>query len=89
MAKRKHQREGKIFHAEAPLSVWPPTLTQRPRAFALSLRRIRGRGLSILAGAVLMGLGFFVMEGGGGNVLGLVGAAMVVAALAWHWRRSD
>ena len=85
MAKNKRKHEGKTFRSEAPITVWPPTLTTQPRAFARTLSRIWGRGLSIIAGAVLMGIGFFVMEESGGTFIGLVGAAMIAGALAWNW----
>ena len=87
MARRKRNGNGEIFRSEVPLSVWPPTLTQRPSAFIQALHGIWGRGLSILVGAGLMGSGFFVLGGVDGILLGLVGAAMVVGALAWHRMR--
>ncbi|MNK64904.1 hypothetical protein D3C87_841890 [compost metagenome] len=85
MAKRKRKPDGETFRSEVPLTVWPPTLTQHPSAFAQTLNRIWGRGLSILAGAVLMGLGFFVLGGPLGTILGLLGVAMIAAAFAWNW----
>jgi|GEM_PF-6015750 len=84
MAKRKRKPEGETFRSEVPLTIWPPTLTQQPTTFARTLNRIWGRGLSILAGALLLGLGFFVLHGTLGTVLGLLGAAMIVAALVWN-----
>ena len=87
MAKNTRKHEGETFRSEAPTTVWPPTLTTQPRAFARTLSRIWGRGISILAGAALMGIGFFVIEGAGGIAIGLVGTVMVATALAWHWFR--
>lgn len=89
MARRKRKRDGngETFRSEVPVTVWPPTLTQQPTAFARTLNGIWGRGLSILAGAFLMGVGFFVLGGVDGILLGLVGVALVVGALAWHRMR--
>jgi len=84
MARRKRKTPEETFHAEMPSTVWPPTVTQRPVAFVQSLRRRWGRGLVILAGAVLVGVGFFVLAGAGGTAMGLLGAAMIGAALAWE-----
>lgn len=83
MAKRKRKPEGETFRSEVPLTVWPPTLTQQPTAFARGLSRIWGRGFSILVGSVLLGAGIFA-GGTLGTLMGLLGAAMIVAALVWH-----
>ena len=84
MGKQKREQEGKTFRSEAPITIWPPTLTTQPRAFARTLSRIWGRGLSLIAGAALMGIGFFVIEGAGGSAMGLVGVVMIVTALVWN-----
>lgn len=83
MAKHPRKRKHETFRSEAPLTVWPPTLTRNPTAFARRLSRIWGRGISILVGALLLGLGFFVLGGGLGSLLGGIGALMIVGALVW------
>ncbi len=89
MAKRKRKKREEIFRAEVPMTIWPPTLTQRPSAFVRALNQVWGRGMSILGGASLVGLGFFVWDGEIGMVLGGLGLAMIVGALIWHrWRGS-
>jgi len=88
MGKQKREHEGKIFRSEAPITISPPTLTTQPRAFVRTLSRIWGRGLSLIAGAALLGIGFFVIEGADGSAIGLLGVVMIVTALVWHrWRR--
>lgn len=74
------------FRSESPPTVWPPTIGRRPVDFTETLRRNQGRGASILTGALLMGLGFFVWEGGLGLALGILGAVMVAGAFLWQRR---
>ena len=83
MAKRKRKTTPETFRSEMPSTVWPPTIPVRASAFVSSLRRVRGRGMAILAGALLMALGFFVIHGSVGTLLGVLGALMVLGALVW------
>lgn len=84
MAKPKRKAQGKTFHSEVPSPVWPPTLTEQPAAFVERLSRVWGRGMSILGGTVLLGMGFFVLGGALGTGLGVLGIVMLASALAWN-----
>lgn len=88
---RRNQRDTRereeTFEAEMPSTVWPPTVTQHPVAFVASLRRLWGRGLALLIGALGVGVGFFVIHGPWGQAMGGLGAAVFAVALLWEFVR--
>lgn len=59
-----------------------PTSPEEPSTFINFMRSFAGRAIRVAAGLILVYVGFFVLGGAAGTLVGLIGFAPIVAGLA-------
>lgn len=59
----------------------PNVTAEEPSAFINFMRSFPGRALRIVAGMIILYLGFFVIEGVEGTIVGLIGLVPIAAGV--------
>ena len=64
------------------MAIQNSTAAAHPSPFINFMRGFWGRAIRVVAGLILVYLGFFVIGGNGGTIIGLVGIVPIVAGVA-------